>query len=467
MNLALVLTPWYRRESPAPEFAMITAVLRSRGFTVGVYDINNRIFSDGFAVRKFWKYFLLDAPAEAEDEFLGVAGDLYEHYAGEILSQGYDAVIFKIIGKTYANALAMARVIKGKKGDIPVVFTGALTASREDVEAFVRGQDALPCDHIICGEDEIALPELLRSIESHTAGSLKRRGKIIDTTEGPVVEDLDTLPHYDFTDFDLAAFRCPEKLEIFISKGCPRACSFCLDWLTEKKFRAMSGKRLFDEVQYQARLHKTQHFRFCDKTINGDPRAIEEFSDRAIVGEASGLPLPQWSGDAILRPEMTFDLLKKMRRAGCVGLGYGLESGSDPVIKAMNKGFTAALAEEVIRNTHAANIYTSINIMVGFPSESYADFEETVRFVERNSAFINEVRLTFIGCRILKQSTLGRFPERFNIADIDADHWSTKDGANTYDERVRRFELISQRILGLGIELRVNSRITKKVIKEG
>ncbi|MCM8797794.1 MAG: B12-binding domain-containing radical SAM protein [Candidatus Omnitrophica bacterium] len=464
MNVAAVLMPWYRRESPAPEFALMIALLKRAGHTVSVYDVNNDLFHNEFFLRTYWKYFLLDAPSDIEEEFFAKNREMFEHFASHILSSRPQVVIFKMAGKTIANSTEIARVIKEKSRETTVIFSGALVPSRENVESFVSAQDNLPFDYIICGEDEVALPVLLAGLDSGSFGALRQRGKVIDCLDGPIVDNLDDLPYYDFSCFDLRRYKIPERLEFFISKGCPWRCAFCGDWLTERKYRSMSAERIFREVEYQVALHRTKYIRFCDKTINGDIGAIEGFCD-LVLKHYGYVDLFSWSGDAMIRPEMTIGLLQKMFHAGCRGIGYGLESGSDKVIRDMRKAFSITLAEEVIKNTHICGITTSVNIMTGFPTETERDFQDTISFIERNRAFIDEIRLTFLGCRILKHSTLYEFPEKFNLASLDKDYWSTKDGLNTYEERIRRYEAVCQRVLDLGIELRVNSRITKKVEK--
>lgn len=465
MNIALVLMPWYRRESPAPDFAITASILRKQGHKVFVYDVNNLIFNDEFLLRSYWKFFLLDATENAENEFFDLTKDIFDYYASKILALEPQIIIFKIIGRTHSNSVKMAEVIKEKNKDRVIIFSGALASSKEIVDSFAQRQEKSPFDYIICGEDEVALPELLKSLESRSQITLKRDGKVIDCTDGPWLENLDSLPFYDFSDFDLGSYKFPEKLEMFISRGCPWRCSFCIDWMTEKKYRSMGGERIFREVQYQMSKYKVKHVRFCDKTINGDIKAIDEFCDLMLKSYKEGSFFMSWSGDAMIRPEMTAGLLQKMHSAGCGGLGYGLESGSERVVRDMGKQFTIPLAQEVIRNTRNAGIFTSVNILVGFPTETEENFRETVSFVEANSEFIDEIRLTFVGCRIYRHSILYKQPERFNLVNTDTDNWSTKDGLNTYEERVKRYEAISRRILDLGIELRVNSRTTKKVIK--
>jgi len=466
MKIALVLMPWYRRESPSPELAMAVSMLRKENHEVAVFDINNSLFNDEFLLRRYWKFFLLDAPPDMENEFFSSVKNIFDYYASQMLTSS-DVIIFKITGKTFSNSVNLAKIIKEKNKQKTVIFSGALVSDKEDINSIIRAQNELPFDYIICGEDDIALPALISSLENNIPITLNLNGKVIDCLNGPIIEDFDFLPFYDFSDSNLKSFKFPEKLEIFISRGCPWSCSFCVDWLNEKKYRAMSGERIYREVLHQIKTKRIRHLRFCDKTINGDIKAINDFCDLVISSSNQELSSMEWSGDAMIRPEMTKDLLLKMRQSGCGGLGYGLESGSDKVLRGMNKHFSAAIAAEVIKNTHDSGIFTSVNIMVGFPTEALSDFLETLSFIERNQKSIDEIRLTFIGCRITKYSILYNFPERFNISDVDTDNWSTRDGLNTLDERVRRYELICQHILDLGISLRVNSRTTKKLVKAG
>lgn len=485
MKIAVVLMPWQRRESPSPEVAMTVSILKSQNHEVLLWDINALMFSDVFKERKYWKHFLLEADSETIDNFQQDVRELFEYYANQILVLCPDIIIFKCIGKTYYNSIKMASVIKEKDKSKTIILCGLLVTTQEDVGSFTEGQKDLPADFIICGEDEYALKEVVKAIETNTTDQLnvifKKRDKVIDCFNGPVIDNMDDLPFFDFSDFDLNIYRFPYTLEIFISKGCPWRCAFCLDWKNER-YRSMSGRRIFDEMMYQTKTHKNiRHIRLCDKTINGNVQSFKEFCDLTADAISKGLiDISKgwgWSGDAMIRPEMTKELLQHASRARLIGLGYGLESGSDKVIKDMGKRFSISLAEEVIKNTHEAGIKTTINIMIGFPTETKEDFFKTMEFVKRNKEFIDEVRLTYDGCRIYPRSYLGIDTDKYNIIypnDEDrklnttdsgiykATYWKSKDGTNTYEERVRRAEEICQLILSLGIELRVNSRITKK-----
>lgn len=468
MKIALILMPWCRRESPSPELAMTAGILRRHGHDLEVFDVNNEIFSKGFKQRRYWKFFLLDAPEDEREKFLVETEGFFKFYASEVIHRNFDAVVIKCVAKNFNNSLEMAKCLKAKDPALKVILTPQLIIEAEGAkeEAKHYGNDS-PLDFLICGEDDIALPALISAIENNRMDDFdlcfNRYGKVVDCIMGPIAENMDDLPFYDFSDYDFASYRFPKVLEIYTSRGCPRRCSFCIDWLTEKKYRSFSSGRIFDEVIHQLQMYpEVDHFRFCDKTINGDIKALEGFCGLVIKRFEGEDPRFSWSGDAMVRPEMTRDFLAMMNKARCVGLGYGIESGSQEVLDSMRKGFSVGLAEEVLKNTHDAGITTSINIMAGFPTEKERDLDETIDFLRRNACNIDEVRLTYSGCRIYEHSLLHNSPGEYNIGTVDSDSWVSADGANNTEERCRRAEKVCRAVLALGLELRVNSRPTKK-----
>jgi len=483
MKIAIVLMPWQRRESPSPEIAMAISILKSQNHKVSLWDINTLMFSNSFSQRRYWKHFLLEPDSETIENFQEDSKDFFEYCAGQILSDNPYVIVFKCVGKTYYNSVKLASIIKEKNKDKIIILCGLLVTGQKDIESIIARQKEIPADFIICGEDDVAIKEITNAIETNTLGKLngifKKYNKVMDCSNGPVVENMDDLPFFDFSDFDLKNYRFQDVLEMFISRGCPWKCAFCLDWKNER-YRSMSGKRIFDEVSHLTEKYKDlRHIRFCDKTINGNMKSFSEYCNLTSRAVSKGLLRSDWvwSGDAIIRPEMTEELLRFASNAKCIGLGYGLESGSEKVIMDMGKHFSIPLAERVIKDTHNANIKTTINIMVGFPTETRKDFLETIGFVTRNKEFIDEIRLTYDGCRVYPGSYLDTHADKYGVIYPDLDkersnsidsgidkavYWKSQDGTNTYEERVKRAEEMRQHILSLGIELRVNSRVTRK-----
>jgi radical SAM superfamily enzyme YgiQ (UPF0313 family) len=468
MKIACVFMPWYRRESPPPEFGLLIALVRKSGHRAFVFDINNGIFSQEFSKRSYWKYFLLDAPPEETEAFFQETQETFQDYCRQIIAKDPQLIIFKPIAKTYDNALRVAQILKKQNPDKLIIFSGKYTVKQQDIASAINQQEYSPFDFIICGQDELALPALLAAIEKNDLTDFdrgfKRQGKVIDCIDGPVLEDFDELPFFDFSDFDLNAYKRPGKIELFMSRGCPWRCSFCLSCLVENKYRCLSGRRLLQEILYQLNFHKgIKSIQFCDNTINGDINKLRDFCQLLAKEYKKGLPRLEWSGDAMIRQEMDAELLLQMSQAGCVGIGYGLESGSQKVVKEMLKPFSIPVAEKVFRDTHGAAIKTSVNILVGFPTETRADFEETLGFIERNKVNIDEIRLTFNGCRLYSESYLYKNYEKFGIIAPDTDAWTSDSGRNNYAERVKRAEEVCRLVLSLGMELMFNSRAKRKL----
>jgi len=145
-----------------------------------------------------------------------------------------------------------------------------------------------------------------------------------------------------------------------------------------------------------------------------------------------------WSAQASIRKGMTRDFLMKLKEAGCHTLMYGIESGSNKILKLMNKQFTAELAEEVMRNTYEAGIQANFNIIIGFPGETEIEFQESVDFVKRNLEFSQIIALNVLS--ISKGSDLDINKDKWGIRCQQPD-WVSLDGVNNYEERLRRLEI--------------------------
>jgi radical SAM superfamily enzyme YgiQ (UPF0313 family) len=160
-----------------------------------------------------------------------------------------------------------------------------------------------------------------------------------------------------------------------------------------------------------------------------------------------------WSGMAIIHRAMTAPFLGKLKRSGCRMLSYGLESGSQKMIDLMDKRFTIAETETVVRETHAAGIRARGYLLVGFPGETEEDFRMTVDLVRRLAPHLDQVSISF--CEIYAGCDLDRRPEAYGIKAPIADRtrWESADGANTFEVRRDRCRRLSQAARDAGIDV--------------
>ncbi|OGT97627.1 MAG: hypothetical protein A2X80_03290 [Geobacteraceae bacterium GWB2_52_12] len=141
-----------------------------------------------------------------------------------------------------------------------------------------------------------------------------------------------------------------------------------------------------------------------------------------------------------------------MKRAGCHTLIYGVESGSDHVLKKMGKGYASDQAQEVIKLTYEAGICVNINIIVGFPGETDDDFNETLKFIVKNKKYINEVT-NVSGCTLFPLADMGKNRQKYEISwEEHTDPMLFKDSNGIgRNERNNRVEVMIEEISSLGL----------------
>ncbi|MBI3547460.1 MAG: radical SAM protein [Elusimicrobia bacterium] len=470
MRIVLAQMPPNPRDTPPYDVALAAAILRRAGHEVVVRDANNEIYHQVYKQRPYWKFKLASHQEEPSFALFEERPELFEREAETLLASSPDAIVFRTENGFY-NALMTARFLKDKRPDLALVSSGSVTPDKEILDGWRNdacftwsGEYHMPFDYHVVGEDDLVLPRVLEAVGAGRTGELasqfKVSGKIIDSRDGSIPADLDQLPFYDFTDFDFSRYADPQMMRLNVSRGCPKRCAFCIDWIVVRKFRCMSGERWFEEYLCQMKRHPgVRHFRHYDRLLNGDLRSLERFTD-LMLGQFDAPPV-HWGGDCVVMPEMGEGLLTKMARAGCNNLGVGFESGSERVRRSMDKGFFSnADAEAFLRACKASGIGATVNVIVGFPTETEADFLETLGFIERNRGNIFEIRVTMPTLRVGRGSLMALAPKRYGIADVHEDRWTASEGGG-YAERVDRFRRLCERMVELGVRLAVNRRIVK------
>ncbi|MDD5130372.1 MAG: radical SAM protein [Candidatus Omnitrophica bacterium] len=458
MKVALIQCPGWGRDCPPYSVALLSAILRNKGHKAFGFDLNNALYCSGpDKYKKMWEdkdQYSFWSNRALIAEFIAANERMINFQIDKILDTQAKMIGFTIHFSSLLVSLELARRIKKADKDRIIIFGGS-DCSRE-----LRGKELIKedaVDIVAVGEGDETLPELATIFDTEgrvefSPGTLLKKGKkIVDCGDRLPVESLDFLPFPDYSDFrkDILSghYRQPERLEILDSRGCFTRCHFCSEWQFWKTFRSMSGKRIFEEIAYQIQRYPgVNYFYFIGSLLNGNIKELTALCDLLI---GSGLKV-KWSGQAVIRPEMTKDLLGKMSKAGCEWLGYGIESGSQRVVKNMHKHFSIANAEEVLENTHQARIGTQANFMFGIPTETEEDFKKTLEFLQRNRENIDSVLASQSFCVIDKGTYLYTHAQELGI--VNAQHhlyWEAEN--NTYLDRFRRYEEFCRLALALGL----------------
>lgn len=392
--VALIQTPFWAVNSPPFAVASLTAFLRRRRHIVLPFDLNrdfckgsNRIYYD------LWKY-LSYAYDLTDSRYILRCCYLYnkkffDNWVEKIINTGARIVGFTIYQTTSLFSLVLAERLKKRNKNLVIIFGGPDCGRERKGFGYIKLSYV---DIVVTGEGEKTLNEIVSDLKkgawkkSYKGVLVKSNGTIVNDGGRPLIRNIGTLPFPDFTDFPPKEY--PKAvIPVSFSRGCISRCSFCGETIFWKHFRHKTAKRMFKELLYLKNKYEYDLFCFVDSLLNGNLKELEELCDLIIKNKLD----IRWFGLARIRKDTTLTLLKKMKRAGCSDLQYGIESGSQKVLDDMNKGYKLDVIEKVLKLTKKAGIRVLTFWIVGFPTESLTDFFQSLKFILKNKGNVGIV----------------------------------------------------------------------------
>ncbi|MCP4757477.1 MAG: radical SAM protein [Proteobacteria bacterium] len=223
-------------------------------------------------------------------------------------------------------------------------------------------------------------------------------------------------------------------------RGCPMNCNYCSTSTIEGATpRHYPIKRVVDTLsQYVANGYN--HFFFVDNTFNLPRKHAEAICDGII---AEGLDV---SWQCILYPwNVDEGLVKKMARAGCTDVSFGFESGSEKILRIMNKRYRPDEVRRISEMLKRNGIGQMGFLLLGGPGETRETVEESLAFAD--SLELNALKLT-LGIRIYPNTPLAKtavddgiieadrnllFPTFYMVPDLE--DWLRENVTKWRDER--------------------------------
>jgi radical SAM superfamily enzyme YgiQ (UPF0313 family) len=281
-------------------------------------------------------------------------------------------------------------------------------------------------DATVKAEAEYALLDLVNAWEAgrpsrHRASTPD--GGVPSESIRPVIQD----PHAAVPDVDVfykyPFLRNKRVLQVHSSRGCQNSCTYCSvglmkkDWISgrkgEKFNRTKSVDYLCEEMNdILARYPGFRMVNFGDAALNMERGWPQEFSEK--WPERVGLPFACNININYLKES---DIVA-LKRAGCVSVQFGLESGSERVrLEVYKKGYTDEIVHGIPKLLRKHKITYRTNNMMGSPAETLDDMFETARVNK-------EIRPN--GCTVLiyrpfKSTVLGQEDYRLGRVDVEKD----------------------------------------------
>jgi anaerobic magnesium-protoporphyrin IX monomethyl ester cyclase len=254
--------------------------------------------------------------------------------------------------------------------------------------------DLLPeSDICVVGEGEETICEIVDYLDGKK--SLQDiKGISYQTKDGnkinparPFIKDIDSIPYpaRHLLPMDKYSYQYPYKTKtpyyttILGARGCPYGCTFCGSkkmWGREPRFRSASN--IIGELTEVAEKYRVSFVNFYDDTFAARRKQAVALC-QGIIEE--GLDI-QWSTTTRV-DVLDKELLRLMKRAGCVEIQAGVETGDPKIMKVINKGITLEQVVEAFKLFKSEGIQTKAFFMIGNQGETEETIKRTIDFALR------------------------------------------------------------------------------------
>jgi anaerobic magnesium-protoporphyrin IX monomethyl ester cyclase len=281
----------------------------------------------------------------------------------------------------------------------------------------------------------------------------------------PLIENIDQTPIPDRSMIDILSYKYllngSATTTIMSQRGCPYQCSFCCgrDIEMYRSARAHSPQRILQELDYLNKEFGFSSFMWFDDEVNVNPKRLKEIS--ALIRDREYAHRGFVRSDLILKFP---DILKHLKDAGFVELCSGVESGSDAILKRINKRTTYEVNLEAARKIKEMGFSYKAFTIIGNPGETLQDIELTKKWVREAEPDGLDVSLLspYPGSKIYDGAVpSAKFPEYkwennglyFNRPDYSEEDSFFKGIPGEYHCLVRTDELSAQALLKLRDEI--------------
>ena len=455
-DILIVTVPFTDTDKPLQAPSILKSVVERHNYTAMTRDLNQEFLTCNHKdLDSMKQYFCFSAINDSdkirivEDYVKKTAESLFEESNFEFLAIS----VFTYQCQTFAKLLAQN--IRKIKPEVKIIFGGQGLATQG-----IQSKDswAKTClkhgiiDHYIISEGESALIDVLE----------KGKGKGIDGEQWEQKLDLDDIPYPNYDDYDLNKYE-GKKLMITGSRGCVRRCTFCDIHKHWQKFVYRSGQSIADEMISQSEKYNIYDFSFTDSLINGSMKAYRDFISILAEYNNSAKHKLTWGGQFIVRGlnQMTEKDWEMTRDSGAKMLTLGVESGSENVRDHMKKQFSDKDMDEFMLQANKNNVSVLIMVIMGYPTETYEDFLDTLRMFRHYSKYQKVIDGVVLG------TTLGILPGTPIAEELSEDiqmnngenFWVySKNPTLDFRERIKRRIIAGEELLKMGYKVHAHDK---------
>ena len=349
---------------------------------------------------------IASGPVVAGYEIVMIDAMIEEDYIAKVLEACDGALLFAsscILGYQVYDGFVVAQAVREKHPDLPIIWGGWFPSVTP--EMYLNSNIA---DAVGLGQGELTFRDVVNAVYNgedlaNVPGlAVKRDGRVVYTDARPVVgfEKLEPVP-WELLEYERYAelqvkptnFKVrhrfplpghwtpdnpPRGFSHFSSFGCPEDCTFCCSpALTGRRWKAIKGKALAEEIAELQQRFKFDVLRFQDANFGVAEKRTKEFCEELV-----NLKVPiHWNGtieiETIMRySEETLDLLEESK---CHLLWLGAETGTAEMQERIKKHIDIDHIPTAIGKLANRGIIPGTFWIIGYPGETQQSMEETLK----------------------------------------------------------------------------------------
>jgi len=317
--------------------------------------------------------------------------------------------------------------------------------------ATVHPESCLSFDHVVVGEGEEAMLDLVRGNRPRHGSSFTSERGLHGIWKYPPIRDLDNLPFPDRDAIDIYRYKYVKDGIRYTSMICSRGCLWgkcafcCQTWPKPARFR--SPENCVEEMKVIRDKYGFEGIYFYDDCFNLHRPWLRKF---CRIAE----PL-EMKFRCLIRADVTRSQVLEMKNAGCVEVFIGQESGSDQILKNIDKGITARQGLEAVQICTDIGLDTRVGLIIGLPGESRKTVEETREWLKTARNINPELDFDYTICTVYPGSDIWNYPTKYDIV-FERQDWSKmiyKRPVGSYEGVVSTSRLSAEEVLSLQREV--------------
>ena len=321
--------------------------------------------------------------------------DFYEEKVKEIIDKNPNVVGIQILKYSeLISGLMFAYMIKQKDKNIHVNIGGSYFSDRYVKINNLKELFGVFFDSISIGDSTKTVKDIVRYKKgeipiSDICNLLYVENNKLRFKQEKEKENINLLPYQNFVNCRKEDYLIPELIlpvRASMTNSCYWGkCIYCNCSGGERRYSLMSVERFTNEIEYLSKKYNTKYFAFWDNSIH--PNYISRVADILIKKKLN----IKYNFYARLEKEFSLELLKKIKKSGCIAIHWGLDSCSQKLLDYINKGINIETAKRVLKDSNKAGILNNIYLMFGLPSETIEDMYENLKFIQENCKNIDNV----------------------------------------------------------------------------